>query len=1164
MSSEVGSGHVAIFPTFKGFRSRVSAEVGGATKAAGQAAGKGFSAAFDAGSGKVGDAAAKSLQRNVATASGALSKARLVEQDAAGKVRVAETQLAEARSKGEAGSARVVAAEERLASAQRKLTEATGKTKTASDQLKDAQSKLKDVTDSTAASGEKAAGRYSKGWSNIKGQISGDLKKAVEGAGNEAAQSAATSGQKAGSKFAGGVKSGLSGLANLGGMAAGAFLAAGAVVTGIAIKGGISRALAIEDAKASLDGLGHSAETVTGIMANASASVKGTAFGLGEAASTAAGAVAAGIKPGEKLERVLKLVADSATIAKTDMASMGSIFNKVAASGKLQGDVIAQLQDAGVPVLQFVAQEIGKTAEETAKLASDGKIDFETFSNAMEKGLGGAALKSGNTFRGAMKNTFAALGRIGETAMLPILAVVKDVFNAAMPLLDSFNAKLKPIMERFGTWLTGVAPAAIAGFVGGLSLIGQGLSGIKSLIVDGDFTGAFRAAFNVEEDAPIVGTLLRLRDTLGGVVGEIRGGLTAMVQAFKDGGTDVTSSGFAGILESVGLAARNIVDAFGPVAAQIGPAVLSVVAAFSPLGVILAALAPVLPELAAAGASLAAALSGALAGALQVIAPILSGILTFTAGLVSGFMQMDGAAAALAAGITTLVVGVTAYKLIIGTIAAAIKAWTAVELILKAVLAVHPIYLIIAGIALLIAGVVLLVKNWSKVAGFFSGIWEKIKAGASAFIGFLKDVFLKFHPLGIIISNWGAITGFFAGLWSNIVDGAKVLGAGFLDFFKSLPGMLLDGLKAVGMAILQGLALGIALTVVGIKFAFTEMPGLIVGWLFDAGTWLLQTGINLMNGLVSGVQAAWAAVVLFFTELPGKILAFLVSAGTWLLATGTSILQGLWGGITAGYQAVAAFFTALPGQILAFLASAGTWLINTGRTLLDGLLNGINTGYTAVVSFFTSLPGKVTAFLAASGTWLVGAGRNTINGLRDGLVQTWGNVTGWLAGIPGAITGAVSGAGQWLYSAGQNVVQGLLNGIRSLAGSIGNFFLDLLPGWIVGPFKAALGIHSPSRVFAGFGENIGEGVMLGVGRTEKRIDRQMRSLVSVPPVPRLAVAGAGTGAAASAGSSASAGTGVQVTVQGNVGWSATELADQLDTRIRRGVNLNNLRRGALV
>src|SRR5690606_37813786 len=114
-------------------------------------------------------------------------------------------------------------------------------------------------------------------------------------------------------------------------------IAAGVAVgaaTGAALWRGFERLKGIENAEAKLRGLGHSAQTVEGIMDNALASVKGTAFGLDEAATTAAGAVAAGIKPGKELERVLGLTGDTATIAGSSMGELGAIFNKVAASNR--------------------------------------------------------------------------------------------------------------------------------------------------------------------------------------------------------------------------------------------------------------------------------------------------------------------------------------------------------------------------------------------------------------------------------------------------------------------------------------------------------------------------------------------------------------------------------------------------------------------------------------------------------------------------------------------------------------------------------------------------------------------------------------------------------------------------------------------------------------
>lgn len=190
-------------------------------------------------------------------------------------------------------------------------------------------------------------------------------------------------------------------------------LAFGTAVTAMTLKGGISRALNIEDAQAKLRGLGHDAKSVSTIMDNALNAVRGTAFGLDAAATTAANAVASGVKPGKELAGVLKTVANTAALAGRGMDEIGAIFNKVAASNKVQMDVINQLHDAGVPALALLSKEIGKTAEETAQMASDGKINFATFERAMRKGVGNAAVEMGKTTRGSISNMGAAFSRLG-------------------------------------------------------------------------------------------------------------------------------------------------------------------------------------------------------------------------------------------------------------------------------------------------------------------------------------------------------------------------------------------------------------------------------------------------------------------------------------------------------------------------------------------------------------------------------------------------------------------------------------------------------------------------------------------------------------------------------------------------------------------------------
>ena len=280
-------------------------------------------------------------------------------------------------------------------------------------------------------------------------KIAPGIKSALGGA----EKHAEPSGKSMGTRIAGGIGSAVStGLKTV----AGGAVAAGVAGIGTAMVKGFQRLDAIDTANAKLTGLGHSAGSVKSIMDDSLASVKGTAFGLGEAASLAAGAVASGIKPGQELQRVLSLTGDAATIAGVSMGEMGTIFNKVAATGKVQGDVLNQLGERGIPIIQMLATEMGVTAEEAVKMASQGKIGFETFANAMESQLGGAALEGANTFRGALANLGAAAGRLGAEVLRPAFEAAPGLIRKATDAVDDLTAKAGPAAAKIGELVSAI------------------------------------------------------------------------------------------------------------------------------------------------------------------------------------------------------------------------------------------------------------------------------------------------------------------------------------------------------------------------------------------------------------------------------------------------------------------------------------------------------------------------------------------------------------------------------------------------------------------------------------------------------------------------------------------------------------------------------------
>ncbi|OLT55888.1 hypothetical protein BJF89_13985 [Corynebacterium sp. CNJ-954] len=284
-------------------------------------------------------------------------------------------------------------------------------------------------------------------------KISPGIAKALKGAEGAADSSGQSMGGKISSALGGALKKGAVGT----GVAAGGILAT-------SITKGLGRLNSIEQAEAKLKGLGNSTQQVGSIMENALASVNGTAFGLEEAATTAGSLVAAGIKPGQELEGVLTTVADTATIAGRSMSDMGLIFGSVAAKGKLQGDDMLQLLAGGIPVLQLLADETGKTSAEISDMVSNGEVDFALFERAMKRGMGGAALEAGNTVEGAFKNMGAALGRFGATLAGPFFTQAAGAFGGVTEWVDKLNTSMKPVMEKVGTWLEGTAIPALKRF----------------------------------------------------------------------------------------------------------------------------------------------------------------------------------------------------------------------------------------------------------------------------------------------------------------------------------------------------------------------------------------------------------------------------------------------------------------------------------------------------------------------------------------------------------------------------------------------------------------------------------------------------------------------------------------------------------------------------
>lgn len=260
-----------------------------------------------------------------------------------------------------------------------------------------------------------------------------------------------------------------------------------AALGGLAIAKGFSRLIGIDEAKAKLDGLGHSAESVEVIMNSALESVKGTSFGMDEAATTAANAVAAGIEKGEALTKYLSLTGDAAAIAGDSLSGMGAIFNKVQTSGKAYNGELQQLSDRGLPIYQWLAKEAGVAADAVFDMASKGEISTEMFLAAVENNIGGAAQAMGaKSFKAGIDNMWAAVGRLGAKFLDAggegggFFSKIKPLIGEMTENIDSLGDYAQNLGEKFGAAFSVVIEKArgVIDWFKGLSDAGKKLAGM--------------------------------------------------------------------------------------------------------------------------------------------------------------------------------------------------------------------------------------------------------------------------------------------------------------------------------------------------------------------------------------------------------------------------------------------------------------------------------------------------------------------------------------------------------------------------------------------------------------------------------------------------------------------------------------------------------------
>jgi tape measure domain-containing protein len=266
-------------------------------------------------------------------------------------------------------------------------------------------------------------------------------------------------GDQAGGSFVKGFTGHLGTIAKLG--------AASIAALGVAAAGyGLKVASENEQAQISFETMLGSAEAANAFLADMKKFAATTPFEFPELQKAASSLISVGVDASKVLP-IMKNLGDVTSGMGTGSEGVQRAtvaLQQMSAAGKITGEDLNQLRDAGVPVFDLLTAATGKSKEELAGMAQAGKLgkqEFDQLMAALESGAGlerfsGLMEKQAQSLSGMISTLKDTLGQGLADAVAPALPAIKDALGG---LSGSLGESLKVIGPMLGQVVGVIAQA---------------------------------------------------------------------------------------------------------------------------------------------------------------------------------------------------------------------------------------------------------------------------------------------------------------------------------------------------------------------------------------------------------------------------------------------------------------------------------------------------------------------------------------------------------------------------------------------------------------------------------------------------------------------------------------------------------------------------------
>lgn len=302
----------------------------------------------------------------------------------------------------------------------------------------------------------------------------------------------------------------------------------------------------------------------------------------------------------------------------------------------------------------------------------------------------------------------------------------------------------------------------------------------------------------------------------------------------------------------------------------------------------------------------------------------------------------------------------------------------------------------------------------------------------------------------------------------------------------NLTGNLVDAFQAVVkniIPVLENILAALPTAMDAIISAIGDLLPILLETVTKLFSQVLSTIIALLPELIpAAVDAVMTIVGAIIDNLP-----MLIDAAIQLV---TTLVEGIGSALPELIPAaVSAIITIVNG-----LLDSMDQILNAAFAIIKGLTEGLLNALPQLIEALPQIITSIINFITDNLPAIIETGIELTVQLAAGLINAIPQLVAALPQIINAIVEGLGTAVSSVFDIGKNIVSGLWEGIKSLGGWIKDKVSGFFSG-IVDNANNLLGIHSPSTVFAGIGENMGKGIGVGFDQVMDAVTKDMQNSI---------------------------------------------------------------------